>query len=186
MHSEATAVSAAQPDAHAVFLGLLRAIDEEPSEDRPERDYGDLTQGGRNGEDQDGGDHRQCPLRSRSGHNSGSSPRRPGRQRHSDCPQAAEPGGVTQVPELAQTIGEQDEHHGGWQREPAPGGECARQACAEHAEADAYLTAGRAGQELAEGDDVGVVDLAQPASAFDELRPEVADMGHRTAEACEA
>ena len=57
---------------------------------------------------------------------------------------------------------------------------------AQDAEREADLAGGRAGQELAQRDDVGVAAFVQPFPALDEFGPEVAEMRDRPAERCEA
>src|SRR5690606_2536331 len=57
---------------------------------------------------------------------------------------------------------------------------------AAQADADAELAAGRAGQELAQGDEVRIGAVVEPAPALDELRPEVAEVGRGPAEGDEA
>ena len=69
---------------------------------------------------------------------------------------------------------------------PSPGRERARQAGAQQADRDADLAAGRAGQELAERDDIGIGCLVEPAAARDELVAEIAEMRDRAAEGGQA
>ena len=77
---------------------------------------------------------------------------------------------------------EEDHGHRRREREAEPGGQPAREPAAREAHREAHLAAGRPGQELAEGHQVRVGRLAQPAAPLDELRPVVAQVRDRPAE----
>ena len=68
------------------------------------------------------------------------------------------------------------------QREPQPARHPAQQPGPQDPEPDPDLRAGRAGQELAERDQVGERRLVDPATPRDVLGPEVADVRDRPAE----
>ena len=63
----------------------------------------------------------------------------------------------------------------GGEGEPDPGGEGPRQPGAEQPDRHSHLAAGRTGEELAEGHQIGVGALVQPAPADDVLGVKVAD-----------
>lgn len=77
---------------------------------------------------------------------------------------------------------EQHEKQGRWQRKRRPCRESAKRAAAQQSEGKADLTAGRAGQELAEGDEISIARLIDPFAARDQLVTEIAEMGDRAAE----
>ena len=88
--------------------------------------------------------------------------------------------------ERPHAVGERDERDRRRQGEAEPRREPAEQAGAHHAERDPDLAARRAGQELAERDEVGVGALVEPAAPHDELVAEIAEVRDRPAERGEA
>ena len=87
--------------------------------------------------------------------------------------------------ERARTIGEENEKNGGRQRESGPGGKAAESAGTHQSEREPDLAARRAGQELAQRDEIGIGLLVEPAPAHHEFVAEIADMSDRTAEAAD-
>jgi len=79
-------------------------------------------------------------------------------------------------------IGEQQQRERRWQGEGGPGGEGAEPAASHEAEGKSDFAAAWARQKLAQRDQIGIRRLIQPAAANDELFPEVADVGDRSAE----
>ena len=99
--------------------------------------------------------------------------------------EAVEPPGLGEADGL-QPVGERDERDRRGQGESQPRGESAEQAGAQDADRHADLTAGRAGQELAERDEIGVLRFVDPAPPHDVLVAEVAEVRDRSAERGEA
>ena len=88
--------------------------------------------------------------------------------------------------ECGRAIGKEHERDGGRQREAGPCREAAQIAGPHEADGKSDLAAGRAGQELAEPDEICIGVLVEPAAAHDELLPEISDVRDRPAEAGEA
>jgi len=78
--------------------------------------------------------------------------------------------------------GEEDQGHRRWESEAQPCGDPAPQAGPTRADGDAQLAAGRAGQELAQGHQVGEAVLVDPTTTLDILPPEIADVRDGPAE----
>ena len=83
----------------------------------------------------------------------------------------------------AQGKGHQDDGRG--QGECGPGGSTPAAATLQ-ANGKAYLTAGRPGQELAQGDQVGIVLFGQPAAPGDKFVPEITQVRCRAAKGGQA
>ena len=95
------------------------------------------------------------------------------------CSQAAS----DRSPNSAHPVPEQDQRQRRGHRKPDPGGQRARQTGAQDAEAHADLAARRAGQELAQRDDIGIAVLVEPFAALDAFGAEIAEMRDRPAKA---
>ena len=111
----------------------------------------------------------------------------PHRLRHDgdgDHLQAVEPSGVRDAHRL-HAVGEGHQRDGRRSVKPSHA-HAAEQARAHDAERDAHLAAGRAGQELAQRDEIGVVRLIDPAPPDDVLLAEIPEMRDRPAERREA
>ena len=93
---------------------------------------------------------------------------------------------IAQQPPLAEAIGEAEQQQHRGQGEAGPGEQRAKIASPLEADGDADLARSRAGQELAEGDDIGVVPLAQPLAPHHEGLAKIAQMGDRAAKAGES
>ena len=74
--------------------------------------------------------------------------------RHGGSLQSAKPAGAFQVAELGYSVGEKDQQRRRWSGEAQPGGQSSGQAGPPDSQRNANLAAGRARQELAEGDQV--------------------------------
>ena len=88
--------------------------------------------------------------------------------------------------ERTRAIREEHEGDGGRQRKAGPCRETAAIAGPHEADGKSDLTAGRAGQELAQRHEIGISLLVEPAPAHDELLAEIPDMSDRPAEAGDA
>ncbi len=113
-------------------------------------------------------------------------PDRLGHHRHRGDLQAMQHALGQQRAPASQTESEEYQQQRRGQGETEPGGEGAGVAGAGQAEGHANLAAGGAGEELAEGDQVGVAAFAQPAAAADELVAEIAEVGDGPAEGAAA
>lgn len=81
---------------------------------------------------------------------------------------------------------EENHREGRGQGESDPCRDGSRPAGATQPQADADLTARRPREELAEGDEVGIATVIEPAAALDEFRAEVAQVRDRAAEGNQA
>src|SRR5206468_12057362 len=88
--------------------------------------------------------------------------------------------------ERACAIGEEHKGDGGRQGKARPRGETATIAGTHETDRKSNLAAGRAGQELAQPDQIGIGVFVQPAAAHDELFPEIPEVSDRPAEAADA
>ena len=79
--------------------------------------------------------------------------------------------------------GKKHKHDGGRQREAGPCRQTAEISGTHEADGEADLTARRAGQELAQCDEIGIGLFVEPATARDKLVAEISDMRDRPAEA---
>ena len=84
------------------------------------------------------------------------------------------------------TVGEEDQGDGRRQRKAGPCRETAAIAGPHEADGKSDLTAGRAGQELAQSHEIGIGLFVEPAPAHDELFAEIPDMSDRSAETGDA
>ena len=91
-------------------------------------------------------------------------------------------GGWQRVAPMGDAQREQQQKQCRRQGETGPGGKGAEVTAALQADGEADLAAGRAGQELAEGDQIGIAALVEPLAATDELLAKVAKVRHRAAE----
>ncbi len=82
--------------------------------------------------------------------------------------------------------GKKHKHDGGRQREAGPCRQTAEISGTHEADGKADLTARRAGQKLAQRDEIGIGLFVEPAAAHDELVAEISDMRDRSAEAGQA
>ena len=99
--------------------------------------------------------------------------------------QAVQPAGRRQVGRPArQSERHQRDRRG--QREPDPRHDAAEDARLARPDRDPELTAGRSGQRLAEGDQIGEAPVVEPAAAVYVLAAEVADVGDRATEGGQA
>ncbi|MNY14301.1 hypothetical protein D3C86_1474710 [compost metagenome] len=87
------------------------------------------------------------------------------------------------VAELPEADGGDQQQQERGQGETRKGGERPSKACPMATDGEAELAGGRAGQQLAQGQQLGKLGLAEPALARDEGALEVADMGGRPTEA---
>src|SRR2546428_14023836 len=83
--------------------------------------------------------------------------------------------------EPPEAIGECDQRNGRGEREPEPRRDTAEQAGTGDADGDTDLTAGRAGEELAERHEIDIPGLVEPLASSDVLFAEVADVRDRPA-----
>lgn len=86
----------------------------------------------------------------------------------------------------ARPEGEEDQKRGRGQREGAPGRQRAQRPASQQAKRETDLARGRAGQELTEGDEIGIASFVDPPAPQHELVPEVAEMGDGSAEGSQA
>ena len=142
----------------------------------------DLPPGGWNEQhDKCGHDHERhpCDIRAEA---AGHAPYRLGDDGDGYHLQTVQHPGRNRVAVVGNAQREQDQRDGRRQGESGPCRQRAGIAAPRQAHGHADLAAGRAGQELAERDQVGVAALGQPASPRDEFISEVSQMGNRTAE----
>lgn len=97
--------------------------------------------------------------------------------------QPAQPAGVGGIAQRRDAVGESDHDDGRGEREAGGGEETAKKASALQAESEDDLAAGGAGEELAEGDEVSVMGVVEPAALLDEFGTEIAEVRDRAAEA---
>ena len=101
---------------------------------------------------------------------------------HGDDLEPVHPAGLGQPLVLGDAKGEQDQRNRRWQGESGPGRQQPQPARAAQPQRHTDLAAGRPRQELAQGDQIGVAAVIQPAATLDELRAEIAQMRDRPAE----
>jgi hypothetical protein len=156
------------------------------SDEATEHDGADLPPGRGDGQGDGGSDHRQggalAVRRQGSGHaEHGQRHHRHGRDLEAMKPSRAE--SLTQEPDAE---GKQHKGNGRGQREGRPGGERPEIAGPGQPDGHADLARGRPRQELAQGDEIGIGALVEPAAPDHKLVTEVPEMGHRTAEGGQA
>ena len=150
-----------------------------PADQAAQPNRQELAMSSRQGQDEQGRADADTAPQTVRAKGAGHAPDRLGDDGDGDDLQAMQRAGLGQPGPVADTEREEDQGDGGRQREPQPGGQRPQPAGAPEAERHADLTACRAGQELAEGDKIGVVPVIQPLPAVDELAAEISQMGHR-------
>ena len=173
------------PAAPPALLGAASVSRQPPSSERPGRDDRELHRGDREQEEDDRGREAERgppPVRPQA------SPHRPhrlGDDRDRDQLERVQPCRLA-VPPECEAEGEEGHEDRGRRGEAEPGHCRARVSRAEVADRETGLAARRPGQELAEGDEVRVGRLVEPAPPGDELAVEDREVGGRPPEGGEA
>ena len=129
----------------------------------PARDHAELRHRVLPREHRERSGHRDRAPDATAGEATGHRPDGDGDDGHGGELEASDETGVAEV-EGIDAVRERDERDRRRKREADPGGDSAQQPGSQHADADADLTARRAGQDLAESHEVRVGALAEPAT----------------------
>ena len=168
------------------MIGRRVAAQQRRSDEAADGDHADQRPGRRQRQDDDGrhhGDRRPLAIGGQRTHHPEHGLGDDGDGSDLQPVQPPRPAGAAQS---VDAIGERHQRDGRGQREPRPRREGPGIARAGEPDGNADLARCRPGQELAEGDDVGIGTIGEPSPLGDELFPEIAEMGDRPAERGEA
>ena len=174
--------AAADGDGQRVGFGIRRRFEQQQAPHASGGDHPHLGPGGRFQQHHARGDQHQRDPRHAPAQVARHAPHGLGHHGHGDDFKPMQRAGRHRGAIVGEAQGEQDQGDGRRQRKPDPGGDRPAITCAGQAQGNADLTAGRAGKELAQGDQFGVTALAQPTPPGDELVAKIPKVRNRAAE----
>ena len=159
--------------------GADRRDRDRPAPDRgAECDREQLGVHARQQQHQHGGAHRQCGARAVRAQRLRHPPDGLRDHRHGHELQGVQRPGAGGQRAVLEPHREQRHRHGRGQGEADPGGQGAPGAGARQTDRQSDLAAGRPGQKLAQGDQIGVGGVVQPATSLHELGPKIPQVCH--------